>query len=135
MAQVAVVYWTMTGNTQAMAEAIAAAAGTEAVNVADFDAATVGDYDAFAFGCPAMGAEELEHDEFEPVWDAATGGLSGKPVALFGSYDWGDGEWMRTWEEAAKDAGVNVVETCIANLDPDDDALAACAALGKKLAG
>ncbi len=135
MAKVAVVYWTMTGNTQSMAEAIAAAAGTEAVNVADFDTATVDAYDAFAFGCPAMGAEELDHDEFEPMWDAVVDGLEGKPVALFGSYDWGDGEWMRLWEEAAQSAGVNVVETCIANLEPDEDALAACAALGAKLAG
>lgn len=70
---------------------------------------------------------------------AGTGGLSGpsraRPVALFGSYDWGDGEWMRTWEQAAKDAGVNVAETYIAHLEPDDNALAACEALGAKLAG
>ena len=134
MAKVAVVYWTMTGNTQTMAEAIAGAACGDAIAVAVFSADQVDAYDAFAFGCPAMGDEELDHDELEPVWDECVGAFGDKPVALFGSYDWGDGEWMRTWEASAKDAGVNVVETLIANLEPDDDALAACAALGARLA-
>ena len=98
---VAVVFWTGTGNTEAMANAVAegaAAAGAEAraISVADFSADDVAGYDALAFGCPAMGAEELESDEFEPVWEACKPALVGRPVALFGSYGWGGGEWMRS---------------------------------------
>ena len=90
---IAIVYWTGTGNTEEMARALeagVAAAGAEArvVPVADFSAEDVSGYDALAFGCPAMGAEELESDEFEPVWEACVGALGDKPVALFGSYGW-----------------------------------------------
>jgi len=134
MSKVAVVFWSQTGNTEAMANIIAEAAGAEAVNVNDFSADDVANYDAFAFGCPAMGAEELDHDEFEPVWDECVGAFGDKPVALFGSYDWGTGEWMETWKDAATGAGVNVIDTVIANLEPDDEAEAALKALGEKLA-
>ncbi|MDO4798165.1 MAG: flavodoxin domain-containing protein [Coriobacteriales bacterium] len=133
MSKVAVVYWSQTGNTQAMAEAIAEAASTEAIDCADFSADDVADYDAFAFGCPAMGDEELDPD-FEEVWDACAGEFGDKPVALFGSYDWGTGEWMETWKSNAEDAGVNVADTLIANNEPDDEAVEACNALGAKLA-
>lgn len=135
---VAVVYWSGTGNTEEMARAVEAGAteagGTASVTaVADFSAEDVAGYDALAFGCPAMGAEELETDEFEPVWDACVGELGEKPVALFGSYDWGTGEWMETWRSAAEDASVNVVTTVIANNAPDDEALEACKAAGRLL--
>ena len=133
MSKVAVVYWTMSGNTETMANAVAdGAAGADVYQVSDFDAAKVADYDAFAFGCPAMGSEEL--DQFEPVWDECVKVFGDKPVALFGSYDWGTGEWMETWKDAAESAGVNVVDTVIANLDPDEDALAALKELGAALA-
>lgn len=106
MSKVAVVYWTMSGNTETMANAVAdGAAGADVYQVSDFDAAKVADYDAFAFGCPAMGSEELDHDEFEPVWDECVKVFGDKPVALFGSYDWGTGEWMETWKDAAESAG------------------------------
>ena len=82
-----------------------------------------------------MGAEVLDEGEMEPFVTELEGCVAGKTIGLFGSYGWGDGEWMRTWEQAAKDAGVNVVETYIAHLEPDDDALTACEALGAKLAG
>ena len=82
-----------------------------------------------------MGDEELDDGTAEPFVEEVEKFAAGKKIALFGSYDWGDGEWMRTWEQAAKDAGVNVVETYIAHLEPDDDALTACEALGAKLAG
>lgn len=133
MKKVAVVYWSQAGNTEAMANAIANAAGTEAVDVDTFDPSTVGDYDAFAFGCPAMGNEELDPD-FEETWNACVPLFGSKPVALFGSYDWGTGEWMETWQQSAEAAGVNVAGTVIANLEPDAQALDKLNALGKELA-
>lgn len=133
MSKVAVVYFSQTGNTEAMANAVAEGAGTEAVDYDSFSADKVADYDAFAFGCPAMGSEELDPD-FEDLWNACVPELGNKPVALFGSYDWGTGDWMETWKSNAQDAGVNVIDTVIANLEPDDDALDQLKALGKKLA-
>jgi flavodoxin short chain len=132
MSKVAVVYWSQSGNTEAMANAIAEGAGAEAQEVSTFSADKVADFDAFAFGCPAMGAEELDPD-FEEVWNDCASAFGDKPVALFGSYDWGTGEWMETWKESAEGAGVNVVDTIIANLEPDDDAIEALKALGAKL--
>ncbi|WP_321973453.1 flavodoxin [Paratractidigestivibacter sp.] len=139
MSKIAVVYWTGSGNTEAMANAIvdgAAAAGADAkaVLVSEFSADDVAAFDALAFGCPAMGAEELESDEFEPVWEACKEVLGDKPVALFGSYGWGSGEWMDTWKDDAESAGVKVIDALIANDAPDDEATSACEALGKSLA-
>lgn len=82
-----------------------------------------------------MGTEELESDEFEPVWDECREVIGERPVALFGSYDWGTGEWMETWRADAEAAGVNVVSTVIANNAPDDEALEACSAAGRVLVG
>ena len=141
MSKVAVVYWSGTGNTQAMAELVAsgaAGAGAEAVTLtsAEFTAAQMDDYDAIAFGCPSMGAEQLEEEEFEPMFEACRSKLSGKKIALFGSYGWGDGEWMRNWEEnCAADGAVLVCDSVICCEAPDDAAAAACADLGKALAG
>ena len=141
MSKVAVVYWSSTGNTEAMANAVADGIrekGGEAVlhTCEDFDGSKVAEYDAIAFGCPAMGDEELEDGELEPFFSDLEGKLSGKKVALFGSYDWGDGEWMRTWCGRAKDAGAELVddEGLIVNTTPDDEGLAACRELGGKLA-
>ena len=101
---------------------------------ADFGADMVADFDALAFGCPAMGDEVLEEDEFQPMFDAVLPALNGKKVALFGSYGWGDGQWMRDWEEACQTAGVTLACECvIANEAPDDEAVAACKALGAAL--
>ncbi len=135
MSKIAVVYWSGTGNTESMANAVAEGAGADAtlVTADSFTADDVAAYDAFAFGCPSMGAEVLEEDEFEPMWDNVVDALSGKNIVLFGSYGWGDGEWMRNWEEAANGAGIQVVDTYICNETPDDDALEACKALGAKL--
>lgn len=130
--KVAVVYWSQTGNTQAMAEMLAKAADADLFDYADFSAADVANYDALAFGCPAMGSEELDPD-FEELWDACVDQLGNKSVGLFGSYDWGTGEWMETWEEQAKEAGVNVVGTVIANLEPDAEAESELEDLAKKL--
>ena len=136
---ISVVYWSGTGNTQAMAEAVAEgikAAGQEAelLEVGNADAKTVAAVDAFALGCPAMGAEVLEESEMEPFVEELESYVSGKKILLFGSYGWGDGEWMRTWEETCKaDGAVLACESVLANEAPDDDAVAACQALGKAL--
>ena len=130
----AVIYWSGTGNTEAMAKAAAEGANAELFAVSEFSG-NIADYDAIAFGCPAMGDEALEEDEFEPVWNACKGSLSGKKIALFGSYDWGEGDWMRSWEEDAKSAGIfPVADGLICNLTPDADDEAACRALGAALA-
>ena len=139
MSKVAVVYWSSTGNTEAMANAVVDGAKEKGADVtlyecADFRPELVADYDAIAFGCPAMGAEELEDSEFEPMFSDCEGKLGGKKIALFGSYGWGDGEWMRTWEETCKGDGAVLACDCVlANEAPDDDAVAACQALGKAL--
>ena len=140
MSKIAVVYWSSTGNTEAMANAVAEGAkaiGAEAVmfTASEFDAAKAAEFDAIAFGCPAMGAEVLEEDEFAPMFDSVKDSLSGKKIALFGSYGWGDGEWMRNWEEECKAAGVQFACDSVICMDaPDDDAAAACKALGAALA-
>ena len=134
MNKVCVVYWSGTGNTQAMAEAVAKAAEARLILSADFSADQVAEYDAIAFGCPAMGAEVLEEDEFQPLFDACKPALSGKKIALFGSYGWGDGEWMRSWEDDCRAAGaVLACDSVICQETPDADALAACEKLGEAL--
>ena len=101
----------------------------------EFSATRFSEFGVVAFGCPAMGAEQLEESEFEPMYQNLRGSLSGKPVGLFGSYGWGDGEWIRTWAEDAEAAGARlVVEPVMANGSPDGDAETACAALGAALA-
>ena len=137
MSKVAIVFWSATGNTETMANCIAEGAGAAATIVpcAEMDAAKLGEYDVVAFGCPAMGSEVLEEMEFQPMFDACKNCLGGKAVALFGSYGWGDGEWMQTWEDQCKDLGAHLVcNSVIANEAPDDTALAACRNLGAALA-
>jgi len=104
----AVIYWSGTGNTEAMAKAVAEGAGAECYAVSEFSG-DVADYDRLAFGCPAMGAEELDDSEMEPFFASIEGKLSGKTIALFGSYGWGDGEWMRNWADRAQAAGATLV--------------------------
>ena len=139
MRKVAVVYWSGTGNTEAMAAAVAEGIrekGAEAAlfTATEFDASMVDDFDAIAFGCPSMGAEQLEESEFEPMFSACEPKLQGKKIALFGSYGWGDGGWMRNWEETcAADGAVLACESVICNDAPDDDAQAACKSLGAAL--
>ena len=142
MSKVAVIYWTGTGNTGAMAEAVAegarsAGAEVSLLPVAETSPAEAAAYDRLALGCPAMGAEVLEEGEFEPFFEALSASLSGKRVALFGSYGWGDGQWMRDWYDRAAAAGAVLQgsEGLICNEAPDEDALASCRALGRALAG
>lgn len=136
MSKFAVVAWSGTGNTEAMAAAVVEGIngkGGEAVSLACGDFTAVGDYAGFAFGCPSMGAEVLEESEFQPMWDAVKSALRGKKVVLFGSYGWGDGEWMRTWEAECSDLGIDVLEAYICNETPGDDELGACKNLGASL--
>ncbi len=140
MSKIAVVYWSGTGNTEAMASAVAEGArekGAEAdlLTASEFSADQVSAYDAIAFGCPSMGAEQLEESEFEPMFTACEGELRGKNIALFGSYGWGDGEWMRSWEERCSQDGANLAaDSVICNEAPDEEALSECRALGAALA-
>lgn len=140
MSKIAIVYWSGTGNTESMAYAVSegakgTGADTALFTAAEFSGSQVNEYDAIAFGCPAMGAEELEETEFAPLFQDCKSSLPGKRVALFGSYGWGDGEWMRTWEDECRDCGaVIAAESVICQETPDEDALQNCRALGAALA-
>ena len=139
MSNVAIVFWSGTGNTEAMADLIAQSVrdtGGEAtiIQASDFGPSQLDDFDAFAFGCPAMGNEELEEGEFLPMWESVEPELSGRRVALFGSYDWNDGEWMEIWEDRATDAGIDVVDAIISKDYPDGEAIVDCMRVGKLLA-
>ena len=141
MKKTAVVYWSSTGNTEAMAQAVLEGmkeAGAEAVLLTP-DAVDVGalaGMDAIAFGCPAMGSEVLEECEFEPMFSGCKNRLGGKSVGLFGSYGWGDGQWMRDWVQRTNDANAVIYtdEGLILNETPDDDGIAKCREFGKGFA-
>ena len=139
MKKTLVIYWSGTGNTEAMAGAVlegmkAAGADAALLTPDQVTPASLSGVSSVAMGCPAMGSEVLEEMEFQPMFDACKRSLGGKRVALFGSYGWGDGEWMRTWESDCDSAGVNLVcESVICTETPDDAALDACRALGKAL--
>ena len=136
---VGVIYWSGTGNTEAMAEAVRAgleAAGQEVYfgRVEDASVEEALTFDKLAFGCPAMGDEVLEELDFDSFFMALEGKLSGKKIVLFGSYGWGTGEWMDSWVVRAKEAGAVIVGTAIANYTPNTAAISACEDLGKQLA-
>lgn len=139
MSKVAVVYWSGTGNTEMMAQMVEAGiveAGGSAslMTSAEFTCDMVDEFDAIAFGCPSMGSEQLEESEFEPMFREIEDKLSGKKIALFGSYGWGDGEWMRNWEdECSSDGATMAHESVICCGAPDDSANEDLKALGKAL--
>ena len=134
MSKVAVVFWSATGNTETMANCVAEGANGTIVPCGEMNAAKLAEFDAVAFGCPAMGAEQLEESEFEPMFSDLEGSLNGKKIALFGSYGWGGGEWMQNWERDCRSSGIQLAcDSVICNDAPDDAALAACQALGKAL--
>jgi flavodoxin short chain len=142
MKKLLVVYWSGTGNTETMAKQFAQGAGDAGAEVilksaAEADADMVKAAEALAFGCPAMGAEILEESEMEPfISGLSPAEVGGKPLGLFGSYDWGDGQWMRDWVGRMKDLGALVDgEGIITQLAPSSDALTQCYDLGKRLAG
>lgn len=139
MSKIAVVYWSGTGNTEAMATAVLEGIkekGAEGVmlTATEFDESMIDSFDAIAFGCPSMGSEQLEDSEFEPMFISCEAKLKGKKIALFGSYGWGDGEWMRNWEKTCiSDGAVLACDSVICNDAPDDEATASCKALGAAL--
>lgn len=140
MNKVGIIYWSGTGNTEMMAKGISEGVKTvggeaELITADSFDSGKLDNYQAFAFGCPSMGDEELEDSEFLPMWEEVLPNLSGKKVALFGSYGWGDGEWMRLWEEECQNNGVDLVcDFLIINYTPTDDGMAECKTMGESLA-
>lgn len=139
MKQAAVVYWSGTGNTEAMAKKIAegiesAGAKADVFSASEFSAVMMDSYDAIAFGCPSMGAEQLEENEFEPMFESCKSKLNGKRIVLFGSYGWGDGEWMRIWEEECRACGAQLACACvICNEAPDEQAECDCKEAGRQL--
>ena len=137
----AVIYWSGTGNTEAMANAVAegmkeAGAEVTLLTPEQVQPAALSGFGAIAFGCPAMGSEVLEEMDFQPMFDGCKNTIGGKRVALFGSYGWGDGQWMRDWCERVKEDGAVLFreEGLICNETPDDDVQAACRKLGADLA-
>jgi len=141
MSKISVVYWTGSGNTESMANAIAKGitdAGKEVacVSVSDASLEDLQKQNVFALGCPAMGAEVLEETEMEPFVTEVEKFAAGKQIALFGSYGWGDGEWMREWVDRMTVAGATVIngEGLMCNDAPDDSGINACEALGALLA-
>ena len=139
MKKIAVVYFSMTGNTEAMAGEVVTGAKEAGADVslfssADFKADMLDQYDGIAFGCPAMGNEELEEGEFEPLFADCESALGQKPIILFGSYSWADGQWMLNWKDRCDERNLNVLDTVIAYAAPDAAATEACRKLGKTLA-
>ena len=141
MGKIAIVYWSGTGNTETMANCIAegareAGAEVELMGPAEFSAARFAEFSVVAFGCPAMGSEVLEEGEFDPMFSDLEGSLSSRKIALFGSYGWGDGQWMRDWCARCESANANLFDEAglIVNDAPDEEAQETCRAQGRKLA-
>lgn len=139
MGKVAVVYWSGTGNTEAMAEYVAEGAkskgyAVDVITAGNFSSSKLGQYDAIAFGCPSMGEEILEEDVFQPMFDEVKGALSGKRIALFGSYGWGDGEWMENWEAECRSLGAQIChDSVICHEVPGTEAAESCRSMGASL--
>lgn len=139
MSKIAVIYWSGTGNTEAMANAVAQGArgkgaGADLLAPGEVNSAALDAYTGIALGCPAMGGEALEEEEFEPMFEEVKRALQTQNVALFGSYGWGGGEWMRNWERDCRRSGISLCcESVICNEAPDDQTLAACRAMGEAL--
>ncbi|WP_330617921.1 flavodoxin [Mobilitalea sibirica] len=138
MKKVVVIYWSGTGNTKAMAEAVAEGCTDMEVRLLQVSEASVdhvAEADAVAFGCPAMGSEELDDTEMEPFIASLSDNVVNKPIVLFGSYGWGNGEWMADWEDRMLDLGAKLItEGLIINEMPDEEGIKKCKELGKTLA-
>jgi flavodoxin short chain len=133
----AIIYWSGTGNTEAMAKAIeqglqSKGAETTLLTVGDATADACEQYERIAFGCPSLGVEVLEEDDFEPFFTAVEGKLKDKKVALFGSYGWGDGEWMRDWQKRTEATGAQLFEEGFIQQEAPDEAL--CKSFGERFA-
>lgn len=129
-----VIYWSGTGNTEAMANVIAKESGAKLLHVSEATVDDVKNASKLALGCPAMGAEVLEESEFEPFISDIEGIVKDKKVALFGSYGWGSGEWMEDFKQRMESAGAILVDKgLIINEAPDDEGIEQCKELGRKL--
>ncbi|WP_296141767.1 flavodoxin [uncultured Anaerococcus sp.] len=139
MSKVAVIYWSGTGNTEQMANAIADRLKEKQIDLdiyqaSDFDESKLADYDGFAFGSPAMGDESLEESEFEPMFESVEGKLENKAAIIFGSYEWNEGQWMLDWQERCKDNGINLAANGLAVYDsPSEEDIRSCQNLADKL--
>ena len=137
MESIKVIYWSGTGNTEQMAEAVAqgiekGGAAADVREVSEVSAEILKGENVFALGCPAMGAEVLEEDNMEPFMSELEGELEGRTVGLFGSYGWGDGEWMRDWEKRVTGHGVVLAEGEVLCADRQRKVYAAQADKGKR---
>lgn len=139
MSQIAIIYWSGTGNTEAMAKAIlegvqSAGGSADIFEVASFSTSNLNQYDKLILGCPSMGDEVLEESEFQPFFDDIQSQLGGKKIALFGSYGWGDGQWMRTWQSEVEETGGQLItDGLIINESPDSEGIQLCQSLGEKV--
>lgn len=142
MEKAAVIYWSATGNTEAMAKSIAAGIRkfnmeVDVYTVPELRGKSLDGYTKLAFGCPSMGAEVLEESEFEPFFTQIEQDIAGMKIALFGSYGWGNGEWMRDWETRVRNGGAQLYcdKGLIINLTPDDADTIKCEEFGTGFAG
>ncbi|MGN2370353.1 flavodoxin [Clostridium cagae] len=135
-----IIYWSGTGNTEAMANLIAKGiedleVKTELINISNANVDSLKDENIVVLGCPSMGDEELEGGEFLPLLENVQDDLKNKKVILFGSYGWGDGQWMRSWEEEMTASGVNVaLEPLIVNYTPEGESEEQCIQYGREIA-
>ena len=134
-----IVYWSGTGNTEAMAEGIAKGikeSGKEAelVNVSNVNIDELLKEDILILGCPAMGDEVLEECEFEPFIEEISGKVNGKKAALFGSYGWGDGQWMRDFEDRITSYGGQLISDGLIVQNEPEDNCEECLAFGMAIA-
>ncbi len=138
--RIAIIYFSGTGNTEAMASLIAegarrAGAQVDVIKVSQCDRSVLEQYDGFVFGCPAMGQEELDDTEFLPFYESIESELKGRDVALFGSFGWGDGEWMRIWQERVISIGANLFEEGLAVQEEPGPESEFCREFGFRFAG
>ncbi len=140
MSKVLIVYWSGTGNTEKMAELIRdgakdAGAEVDCKTVSESSVDEALGYDVIAIGSPSMGAEVVEESEVEPFVEELCGKASGRKIAIFGSYGWGDGEWMRNWADRMRGCGSNLMDDgLIVHETPEGDAIEQCTQYGAKLA-
>ena len=132
-----IIFWSGTGNTESMAEAIFEGSkkggNSKLISVDKATLENVNEADILFLGCPSMGVEELEESEMEPFMESISNDIGGKKIILFGSYGWGDGEWMQIWEQRVKDCGGLIVEeSIICNESPEEETLKQLRTLGEK---
>ncbi|WP_294403555.1 flavodoxin [uncultured Clostridium sp.] len=135
-----IVYYSLSGNTKRMAELIAdgikmRGKDAELVDFESIGAEEAVNEEVIILGCPSQGVESLEESVVEPFVESLEGKINGKKVALFGSYGWGNGEWMKDWEERLESYGGKLIgEGLIINEMPEDENEQVCIDFGKMIA-